>query len=110
MASAAIFTGTVLALSYAYAGWSTPVPNNMAAGQALTKDLWNNMANEIADHDSKISNFSFSSGNATLGGTLTASNVNQAPILSTTNQGAYYATSSAGWQYIGTSATVTVPA
>ncbi|MDQ1343973.1 MAG: hypothetical protein QG650_693 [Patescibacteria group bacterium] len=53
VASATAFFTTLVILSVAYAGWSTPVPT-VATGQALTKALWDNLANELADHDSKI--------------------------------------------------------
>lgn len=59
--SGAAFFATFTLLSLAYAGWATPVPN-VVTGQALTKDLWNNMSNELADHDSKISTLTANSG------------------------------------------------
>lgn len=62
VASAVAFFSTLALLSLAYAGWATPVPNNVTTGQTLTKDMWNNMANEIADHDSKISTLTANSG------------------------------------------------
>ncbi|MFZ3232474.1 MAG: hypothetical protein WA194_02930 [Patescibacteria group bacterium] len=60
--SGAAFFATFALLSLAYAGWATPVPNNVITGQTLTKDMWNNMANELADHDSKISTLTANSG------------------------------------------------
>lgn len=60
--SAVAFFATFTLLSLAYAGWATPVPNNVTAGQTLTKDMWNNMANEIADHDTKIASLATSGG------------------------------------------------
>ncbi|MDQ1343534.1 MAG: hypothetical protein QG650_253, partial [Patescibacteria group bacterium] len=42
-------------------------------------------------------------------GAITAANVNQAPVISTTNRSSVYTSSAAGWQYMGTSVTFTVP-
>ncbi len=115
--SAIAFFGTLGILSVGYSAYSGL--SAVTSETPLTVALWTQVKDNFDDLNSRTSSISASGGNVGIGtttpssklhvnGVITADNVNQAPIISP-SRAADYTSSAAGWQYIGTSATVTVP-
>lgn len=65
--SAIVFVFTTVVTTVGYAAWTSLDRNSAATGQTLTSTLMQAVIDDVNDANSRLSNFSFSSGNVGIG-------------------------------------------